>query len=629
MPISLSLEDKRTADRAIGIKEELKQSWNARDEMMAKDRQLLMMQYKKRVIPFELVLSNDIAVQHAFSIAILGGKPPIFRLPITLQDQEERDKMNRSERFITGVWREADKNHRSAGHNPLLYDILFFATLGSVALFPLIVRQPKKPPQFFIYVYDPINCYPDYGEQGLLRFARSHVATPKDAVTQAIAQGWDVSKINTEGKGVEIDNIWEREDDEDGTRIYNTVVVGGAPVKPRTLHTQFDHIPIIMQPMNGVPMQPYMSPFTNQQDTVGNRAGTADWGRPVYHMNRDIVPAFDRNLTYMAEISRNHALPKYKYVSEGGIQTMSVKDWNEAMVINLAQGEDIAPLVPATSPREREGILQMLENKIQQGSLSRLAMGMLDLEISGVTLERATSQARAILEPYLTGVQNALADCETSLMGQLKRSKGNAKIKIATRQAQLGPEMGYLVEDFGKEDIPDTSYLEVTLPMNLPDNRMFKLTMARTAKPGNDPLLPDRTIREQLLDVQDEALMERLLDEDSTKRSPAILAIRQMAGMRRMIEEWKLDPERFPEEIEEAEAALEIMRQEFRQIIAPRQQPATDLEARRREPSPSEQPPEESAVPPGLADLTLNRTSAIPQQNNGRARIAAIMRGDA
>ena len=218
MPISLSLEDKRTADRAIGIKEELKQSWNARDEMMAKDRQLLMMQYKKRVIPFELVLSNDIAVQHAFSIAILGGKPPIFRLPITLQDQEERDKMNRSERFITGVWREADKNHRSAGHNPLLYDILFFATLGSVALFPLIVRQPKKPPQFFIYVYDPINCYPDYGEQGLLRFARSHVATPKDAVTQAIAQGWDVSKINTEGKGVEIDNIWEREDDEDGTR---------------------------------------------------------------------------------------------------------------------------------------------------------------------------------------------------------------------------------------------------------------------------------------------------------------------------------------------------------------------------------------------------------------------------
>mgnify|MGYP003145311377 CR=1 FL=1 len=80
------------------------------------------------------------------------------------------------------------------------------------------------------------------------------------------------------------------------------VVVGGAPVKPRTLHTQFDHIPIIMQPMNGVPMQPYMSPFTNQQDTVGNRAGTADWGRPVYHMNRDIVPAFDRNLTYMAVI---------------------------------------------------------------------------------------------------------------------------------------------------------------------------------------------------------------------------------------------------------------------------------------------------------------------------------------
>src|SRR3990167_3514441 len=101
-----------------------------------------------------------------------------------------------------------------------------------------------------------------------------------------------------------------------------------------------------------------------------------------------------------------------------------------------------------------------------------MAVGMLDMEISGVTLERATSQARAILEPYLTGVQNAISDTMGSLMAQLKKSRGGGKISIATRQAQLGPEMGYLVEDFGKEDIPDTSYLEVTLPMNLPDNRM-------------------------------------------------------------------------------------------------------------------------------------------------------------
>lgn len=623
MAVTLSLEDQRAVAAVEAVKSELKTVWQARDQMWVRDRRQLTMQDKKRILPFELVLTNDIPVQHAFSIAILGGKSPIFRLPITLQKQEQRDKMNRSERFVTGVWREADKNHRSGGHNSLLYDTLFFAALGAVCLFPLLVRRGRNQPQFYIYVYDPINCYPDYGEQGLLRFVRNYTTTPQDAHALAVAQGWDAEKIDLKGEGVEITNLWEREDTDEGVKIWNTVVAGGAPVKPRTLHEQFDRIPIIMAPMNGIPMQPYMSPFTEKQDALGNRAGSADWGRPVFHMNREIVPAFDRNATYMAEISRLQALPKYTYMTEGGMQTMTPDEFAKIQVLNLQPGEQFARVDVPTSPRERESILQTLQEKIQQGSLSRMAMGMLDQEVSGITLERATSQARAILEPYLTGVQNALSDTMGSLMAQLKKSKGGGKISIATRQAQLGPEMGYLVEDFGKEDIPDTSYLEVTLPMNLPDNRMFKLTMARTAKPGNDPLLPDRIIREDFLEVQDEAMMERLLDEDATKRSPAILAIRQMAGLRRLIEEWRLDPTRLAEEVQEAEGALQIMRDEFRQIIAPREQPSTSQPARASEPNPAEQPPEESATPPGMArEIFAGNGAARPA---GRRNIRQVV----
>tara|TARA_Y100000310_G_scaffold100343_2_gene98210 strand:- start:1867 stop:3747 length:1881 start_codon:yes stop_codon:yes gene_type:complete len=624
--MAISLEERSEAQRALGIAEELQPPWLIRNEQWAKDRRLLLMSYKKRMMPFELILSNDIAVQHAFTVAILGGKPPQFRLPISVQDQTERDKMSRSERLVGGIWREMEKSYRMQGHGSLLHDIIFFSGLGSFCMFPraeMVKVGRRNVPRFYMTLYDPINCYPEFGEGGLLRFARVYHTTYEDAKSLAINNGWDADKIE-KSEDVMITNLWEREESANGTKIFNTVIVGGAPLKPRFEHDEFDNIPIIMAPLNGIPMQPYMAAFDQQSGALGApavgtgaRMGAADWGRPVFHMNRELVPALDRNLTYSAEISRRTALGKYIHISEGGMETMSPSEFDRQMVLNLQPGEDFRAVTPPSGPRERETIIQELQAKIQQASLSRLVFGQLDLEISGVTLERAITQARSILQPYVNGIEEGIADAMTSIMAQVKR-KRISTISVATRQAALGPEMGFLVEDFDvKEDLPDTTNLRVTLPMNLPDNRMNRLTMARIAKPGNEPLLPDRAVREDYLEVQDEAMMERLLDEDAAKRSPAILAVKQMAGLRRIILEWEQDDDKTEEEIDEARAALAVMRAEFRQVIAPREQPSTSQQASQAEPSPEVRPTEESAVSPGEAAIV----------GTDRARLNA-MRGE-
>ena len=637
MPISL--EERNESQAVEKAAQELIEPWRARNDQWIKDRRLLAMSYRRRINPFELILTNDIPVQHAFTVAILGGKPPVFRLPITLQGQGERDKMNRSERLVTGMWREAEKTYRAQGHGSLLHDLIFFAGLGCVCAFSYVEVNRvgrRNQPRFRVNLYDPINCYPEFGQGGLLRFARAYPTTYADAYSLAVSQGWDADKIEKVERdaAIKIINLWEKEESSRSTSIFNTVTIGGVPLKARTEHGEFDSIPITMTPMNGVPTQPFMASFDDQPAdvgylSIGSRSGSADWGRPVFHMNRELVPALDRNLTYSAEISRRTAFGKYAYVSEGGMQVMSPEEFEKTMVLNLAPGEEFKAILPPTGPRERETIIADLQQKIQQGSLNKLVFGQLDLEISGVTLERAISQAKALLEPYVSGVQDVISDLMLLLIGQLK--KRNIKtISVSSRQEQLGPELGFMVEDFNvAEDLPTTTYLMTTLPMNLPDNRMQRISMARLAKPGNDPLLPDRVIREDILEVQDEALMERLLDEDIARRSPAIIAVKTLAGLRRMVEDWRQDDTKTQEEIDEALAALEVMRQEFRQVIAPRQQPATSMQAKQSEPSPEARTPEESGMPPAAAELAFNQSSAVPRQNgaNRRAMLMGMQRG--
>ena len=360
----LALDKQNEAGKALAAAQDLTEPWKARNDQWVADRRLLMMSYRKRILPFELILSNDIAVQHTYAVAILGGKSPLFRLPISLQEQAERDKMNRSERLLYGIWREADRNYRAQGHGPMLHEFLAFAALGAICAFPR-VDMVDGHPRFYATLYDPINCYPEFGEGGLLRFARVYSTTYADAYSLARSQGWDADQIK-KSERVDVVNLWEKQEDKKAASIWNTVVIGGVALKPRARHEEFAEIPIVMRPMNGLPTQPFLQPFTDNPTATGSsdsRSGAADWGRPVFWMNRELVPALDRNLTYSAEISRRTAFGKYVYISEGGMQVMSPTEFEATMVLNLKPDEDFRSVAPPSGPRERETVVADLQNK--------------------------------------------------------------------------------------------------------------------------------------------------------------------------------------------------------------------------------------------------------------------------
>ena len=94
--------------------------WKDRNAVWSEDRAMLQQSYKQRLAGYETVLSNEPRTQFDLAVAILAGQEPIWTLPITIEDPDERHKMNKVERFVRGVMTEADKRWRKRGHNSWL-----------------------------------------------------------------------------------------------------------------------------------------------------------------------------------------------------------------------------------------------------------------------------------------------------------------------------------------------------------------------------------------------------------------------------------------------------------------------------------------------------------------------------
>jgi len=270
--------------------QEIMEPWKDRNDQWVRDRLQLEMKYKTRQAPFELILTNDIPVQHAFATAILAGKDPVFTMPISgTEESTERNEMNKSERLADGIWREMDRHHRRQGNGGLLNDIMFYANLGSICVFPRI-QKTGNTHTFHMTVYDPLNCYPEFGEEGLLRWVRVYTTTPSDAISLAVSQGWDEKKLDTKADVIQIINMWETSLEEKKPKFVNTVLMSGVLMKEPTDHTkQFSCIPIQMIGVNGIPTQPYTDPFlqATQLGAQISRGTSQNWGRPVFYMNRE------------------------------------------------------------------------------------------------------------------------------------------------------------------------------------------------------------------------------------------------------------------------------------------------------------------------------------------------------
>lgn len=608
----------------IGVEAQEAQSfWRERDLQWAKVRAMILQAYYQPKKGRENFYSNEPRALTDLGVAILTGKDPILQMPISAEDEEQLLKKAKAERLLEGAFRDIRRNWRRRAHGDWFKELAWFIVTGGYAVFPHVIVTERGDVEFRADLWDPIQVYPDPGHTGMARLYRVYFTSYNMALSMATANKWDVRELGKDGdrdegrwrdNEVRVVNKWWM----DGKQVMNAVVFNDLLVKKPTHEKTMKRIPIIAGPSDGVPYRDY----SHEQD-FPLPAWQSQWGIPLISANMDLYEQFDRLISWMMQITKDHAQPTYLDINEEGTLTVDANaDLGKMKVIpRKVGGEDFRAVPPPTSPREREELLSYLIGALQRGGLSHVAFGSLGLEISGVTLQQLLTATRSKLLPYIQTSEDVLSETMMELLAQFKAL--GRPVSLAVRNREQGPGGAYFIEDFEPDYIPESSYVQVQLPLALPDDTMERITAARQALGTNEPLMDWFTAADKLLLLQDPNIIRNRMDDQLANRHPAMVAFRTVFGMKqqakRKVAEAQLDLLQRDELLLAANLLDQLADATLAQVAAtiagagggPN---AQGTPAKTPEPRSSEMPAEAGPLNPDLFNLAFGRAATTPQR---------------
>lgn len=520
----------RSQDRLKNWAEDGRRFWLQRNQRWSLYRRMIAQTYKMGIIGYENVISNEPRVQHDRAVNIIAGKPPIIRMPMTIQDAEQRQKMSESERLAYGMLEEVSGRWQRRMHQDWLRDLEYYICLGSYCVFPRVSVEGKEV-QFRADIWDPIQVYPTFGEEGLIRIVRAYTTPRNHAIDMAQANGWNAALIDTSHSGKDaheqvpiINAFWV----EDGA-VMNAVTIDGFLMKEEDESRLFRSIPVIFGNARGVPFRDYEEAGMPQSGY--KEFWQAQSGQAVFDAHVRSTMDKDRILTYAMANAARYAKAPLKITVDSGIMPFTEEDIRRGEALPLQIGEDVEYVSPPPQPRENLDLIGHFSAEEQRAALAHVSFGELPGRIAAITLKRLNDLTRNSLTPYVQATEQALSDVLTQLFDQYKR--GNfPKVSLTSKERAEGASLNYIVEDYTREQIPETVRFIIKMPLDLPDERLSLYATVKQIMPGPEPLLSRQTAMEEFLDVQDPAL-----EEDKITRGIVHTEVRREAGRLRALRE--------------------------------------------------------------------------------------------
>tara|TARA_Y100000310_G_scaffold209135_2_gene209746 strand:+ start:1073 stop:2977 length:1905 start_codon:yes stop_codon:yes gene_type:complete len=603
--------------------------FKARNLQWQEDRAILYQAYRHAnadILNMPNMMTAEPRAQFRLALDIMTLRSPRYTIMIHNQDAEEQERMNKSERFAMGVMREVDRVHRLTGGHHWERDKDWYILSGGYAVFPLVQRGAGGHTEFRAALWDPMEVFPEYGEEGLRFVARVYYTDAQSVKVRAGRnKDWNRDAVFhlRDDERVEVINAFWLE--EEG--VFNSVIAHGTEMKRPTLEKIFgNEIPIVIGPSSGAPFRqfPGLDSFARTD---------FDWSAAVWEgflsNNRETFKDIDTLISYMAKIVKDNAQPLHIETTLTGMPKIRPQDIGRKKVQTYQRGEDVRPVPPPTSPREREELLSYFLGLIQRNGLSFTAFGSLGMEISGVTLDSLINATQSVLAPFKESSEYVSAQIITSLMDQFRRGKFK-DVSLQTRLQQKNVGERLFIEDFSAKELPKTAFVDVNKPLALPDTRLSRIQAVRAAYGDNRPMLSEQTAMEALLEdiVPDFHLEQRRIFEDDAANSPDAKVIAVIRGLKAT--QARLRASGMPEDVEQADLLEEIIQSrlaQFRQQIVGAEQREAGIEAQRavqgariREQAPQVQPPEASGVPPGALSPGGGQQRAAANLLEQRAR---------
>ena len=509
--------------------ERIKRNWRLRDAQMLLDRDMLNL--VKPIPKTDKVqwVSNEPKVLYETACALVSSYPPRFRIPLSINfTQEEKKKINKAERLVLGIFRNLDRRQMNRGQNYWLREFAYWVLSGWSTVFSMVKRNGDNV-DFIADIWDPITVYPEWDANGLVKCVRSFEAdwsVIQTLLTSWKTKGWQIDFNKPEEvTKIKVANFWLN----DRGKIYNSIWIHGQEIKPLTLEKQFDAIPIFVNAV-GVPE-------TTSADFVTRR------GENFISQNRDIFEYTNQMISLMATIMAETAYPNIVSQTITGAppaKTEQMKGYGEWISTKI--GEKIELLKHAATPAEVGILLNWASKQGQKGGLSDIVYGGVPAqEFSGFAISQLLAALRYKMAPYLVTAQYTMGAIGANFLELYRKGDEQGDFPKITLNTTNPKEMRkglFFVEDFKPSDVPETCFVEVSIPITSAMDKTQQIIFARQALTAPQ-LISRETLWDEILDIQDSEQEYARILQDETLELPIVKQIMMLEQLKLRVEGYK------------------------------------------------------------------------------------------
>ncbi len=432
--------------------ESIKALWSGRDTSIVENYRLLSLADELEQKGMESVVTNDPRTFYNMALYLITPRIP-HKIPVQGLERESQAWANNLERIINSTWKGINRQYRRRGRKSWLeYTAGLLLSTGWYAI--LVMAASDK---LIAETWNPIEVFPEWDGQGLQAVA--HIWTLESpAAKRLFAQrGWEWDSIMA-GKRVTFYDLWEVT----STGVMNVTIANTKIVKNET-EEPFEEIPVLIGPVGGLPDD---GPISASSRTRANEDWRSSVGQSILATNADLYKEYNRIITFMQQILRDTAQPKYWEKSKGDNILTPEGLESRGPIFRMGPNDEIGTLQMPGIPVELTGLISTYDSMIQRGAFPHAISG----QVSNIPLglmSQVASAAVQVLSPFHNTLMDILTDIDNIWLHGIL----DGKFKVE------GVELPGKITG----DLLDFS---IEYPISIPGDLIQRATILRMLSPG-------------------------------------------------------------------------------------------------------------------------------------------------
>jgi hypothetical protein len=379
-------ESRLITDRVDGLVNQ----WRPRNAKMKDWYDMIRLNDHLKQDGMESVISPDPRTSYNMALYLLTPRVWSFEYDKSGLNNEEIGIAGATEQALNRELSLAERKHRSGLFGTFLTRVMSnFLSTGWIAF----ASWPAEPWRY--EAWNPATVYPEYDNNGdMTEVARKYYVTAGAANSLINDEGW-VVPAGKFTKGQHIRMLFKMIDGE----CYLGVMVGQHVARPMS-PVGAPFIPVYMKPGGGLP----------DDGSLVNEKWREEIGQAVVALVEDFQKNYDKMLTYMQQLLKDTANPKWveRVHGEGVLTPENI--YKRGSIYTIEVGEDIFALQAQGAPVDLRGHSLDLKSQLGRAQFPDISFGNFTQQVSAFLMSASTASTQQLLWPFQESLQAVMGD---------------------------------------------------------------------------------------------------------------------------------------------------------------------------------------------------------------------------